>query len=429
MKPIRLIMVSLLLLLYPCASMTALAEIKPNNFNITPLIGGYAFESNQNLEDGSLFGLGFGYNFDEHWGTEVQFNYIDTEVDDTGESVDGYLYRLDGLYHFMPDSKLVPYLAAGIGGITLDPDKSGSDTDAFINGGGGLKYFVTESIALRGDIRYVLSSGSTHNNLAYFLGVIFHFGGKKKVTAPTAQPSVDSDGDGVYDDQDQCPDTPSGATVDSLGCPLDSDGDGVYDYQDNCPNTPSGATVDSLGCPLDSDGDGVYDYQDNCPNTPSGATVDSLGCPLDSDGDGVYDYLDKCPSTPTGARVDENGCPIILKETVSIELKIEFDLNRADIRPQFHKQLKKVADFMKEYPETTVRIEGHTDNAGPDQYNLQLSQKRAESVRQYLINNFSIAPKRLSAKGFGESRPIASNATREGRRKNRRVVAVIFATK
>jgi len=362
-------MVSLLLLLYPCASMTALAEIKPNNFNITPLIGGYAFESNQNLEDGSLFGLGFGYNFDEHWGTEVQFNYIDTEVDDTGESVDGYLYRLDGLYHFMPDSKLVPYLAAGIGGITLDPDKSGSDTDAFINGGGGLKYFVTESIALRGDIRYVLSSGSTHNNLAYFLGVIFHFGGKKKVTAPTAQPSVDSDGDGVYDDQDQCPDT------------------------------------------------------------PSGATVDSLGCPLDSDGDGVYDYLDKCPSTPTGARVDENGCPIILKETVSIELKIEFDLNRADIRPQFHKQLKKVADFMKEYPETTVRIEGHTDNAGPDQYNLQLSQKRAESVRQYLINNFSIAPKRLSAKGFGESRPIASNATREGRRKNRRVVAVVSAIK
>ncbi len=399
MKPIRLIMVSLLLLLYPCTSMTALAEIKPNNFNITPLIGGYAFESNQNLEDGSLKWGGFGYNFDEHWGTEVQFNYIDTKVENTGESVDGYLYRLDGLYHFMPDSKLVPYLAAGIGGITLDPDKSGSDTDAFINGGGGLKYFVTESIALRGDIRYVLSSGSTHNNLAYFLGVIFHFDGKKKVTAPTAQPSVDSDGDRVYDDRDQCPDT------------------------------PSGATVDSLGCPLDSDGDGVYDYQDNCPDTPSGATVDSLGCPRDSDGDGVYDYLDKCPSTPTGARVDENGCPIILKETVSIELKIEFDLNRADIRPQFHKQLKKVADFMKEYPETTVRIEGHTDNAGPDQYNLQLSQKRAESVRQYLINNFSIAPKRLSAKGFGESRPIASNATREGQRKNRRVVAVIFATK
>ena len=231
------------------------------------------------------------------------------------------------------------------------------------------------------------------------MGVTFTFGGKKKVITSTAQPSVDSDGDGVYDDQDQCPDT------------------------------PAGATVDSLGCPLDSDGDGVYDYQDKCPGTPAGATVDSLGCPLDSDGDGVYDYLDKCPSTPAGARVDENGCPIILKETVSIELKIEFDLNRADIRPEFHGQLKKVADFMKTYPETTVRIEGHTDDAGPDQYNLQLSQKRAESVRQYLINNFSIAPERLSAKGFGESRPIASNTTREGRRKNRRVVAVIYATK
>ena len=341
MKPIRLAMVSLLLLLYPCASMTALAEIKPNTFYLTPLVGGYAFEGDQDLEYGSLFGLGFGYNFDKHWGTEVQFNYIDTEVDDTGESVDGYLYRLDGLYHFMPDSKLVPYLAAGVGAITLDPDKSGSDTEVLINGGGGLKYFVTESIPLRGDIRYILSSGSTHHNLAQFVGVTFYFGGKKKVTAPTTQPLVDSDGDGIYDDQDQCPDT------------------------------PAGAKVDSRGCPLDSDGDGVYDYQDNCPDTPAGATVDSRGCPLDSDGDGVYDYLDKCPNTPTGARVDENGCPIILKETVSIELNIEFDLNRAEIRPQYHNQLKKVADFMKTYPDTTARIEGHTDSIGSDENNLK----------------------------------------------------------
>jgi len=392
-------MVSLFLLLYPCISMTVLAEIKPNTFNLTPLIGGYAFEGNQNLEDGPLFGLGLGYNFDKHWGAEVQFNNIDTEVDDTGESVDGYLYRLDGLYHFRPDSKFVPYLAAGIGAITLDPDKSGSETEALINGGGGLKYFATESIALRGDIRYILSSGSTHNNLAYFLGVTFQFGGQKKVSAPAVQPLVDSDGDGVYDDQDQCPDT------------------------------PSGAAVDSLGCPLDSDGDGVYDYQDNCPDTPSGATVDSLGCPLDSDGDGVYDYLDKCPSTPAGASVDENGCSIILKETVSIELNIEFGLDRAEIGPQYHIQLKKVADFMKAYPDTTARIEGHTDSAGPAQYNLQLSQKRSESVRQYLINNFSIAPERLNARGFGESRPIATNTTREGRKKNRRVVAVIYAEK
>jgi OOP family OmpA-OmpF porin len=399
MKPIRRIMVSLLILIYPCATMTARAEIKPNTFNLTPLIGGYAFEGNQNLENGSLYGLGFGYSFDKHWGTEVQLNYIDTEVDDTGQSVDGYLYRLDGLYHFMPDSKLVPYLAAGIGAITLDPDKSGSETEALINGGGGLKYFVTESIALRGDIRYILSSGSRHNNLAQFVGVTFTFGGKKKAIAATSRPSIDSDGDGVYDDQDQCPDT------------------------------PSGAKVDSRGCPLDSDGDGVYDDQDNCPDTPTGATVDSLGCPLDSDGDGVYDYLDKCPNTPTGARVDENGCPIILKETVSIELNIEFDLNRAEIRPQYHNQLKKVADFMRTYPDTTARVEGHTDSAGPSQYNLQLSQKRADSVRQYLINNFRIAPDRLNARGFGESRPIATNTTREGRKKNRRVVAVIYATK
>ncbi len=399
MKPKRMLVVSVLLWIYLCANTTALAEIKPNTFNLTPLIGGYVFEGNQDLENGSLFGLGFGYDFDKHWGAEVQFNYVDSEVDSSGQSVDGYLYRLDGLYHFMPDNKLVPYLAAGVGGLTLDPDKGGSDTNALINGGGGLKYFVTESIALRGDVRYILSSGSTHNNLAYTFGVTFHFGGPEKAAAPAPPPAKDSDGDGVYDDQDQCP------------------------------GTPSGAPVDGVGCPLDSDADGVFDYLDKCPDTPAGAPVDGMGCPLDSDGDGVLDYLDKCPDTPAGAKVDDIGCPVILKETVSIELNIEFDVDKADIKPQYHKQLREVADFMKAYPATTALIEGHTDNTGFNQYNLQLSQKRAESVRQYLIDNFDIAPQRLSAKGFGESRPVASNTTREGREKNRRVVAVISATK
>jgi OOP family OmpA-OmpF porin len=429
MKSIKLLAVSVLWVLFSSSSMKALAEIKPNTFNLTPLIGGYVFEGDQDLKSGSLFGLGFGYDIGKHWGAELQLDYIDTEVDDTGESVDGYLYRLDGLYYFMPDSKLVPYLAAGVGAITLDPDRGDSDTNALFNGGGGLKYFVSESISLRGDIRYILASGSSHHNLAYTVGITFQFGGKKKATAPTALPPSDSDGDGVFDDRDQCPGTPAGAPVDTLGCPLDSDGDGVYDFKDQCPETPVGATVDGVGCPLDSDRDGIDDYKDQCPGTPTGVPVDTLGCPLDSDGDGVYDHLDKCPKTPAGAKVDEKGCPIILKQTVSIELKIEFDLNKVDIKPQYHNQLKKVADFMKEYPATTVLIEGHTDNTGSDQYNLQLSQKRADSVRQYLIDNFSIAPERLSAKGFGESRPIASNATREGREKNRRVVAVISAIK
>ncbi|MBN2398563.1 MAG: thrombospondin type 3 repeat-containing protein, partial [Deltaproteobacteria bacterium] len=120
----------------------------------------------------------------------------------------------------------------------------------------------------------------------------------------------DSDGDGVPNDTDECPDTPEGVKVDERGCPLDSDGDGVPDYLDKCPGTPKGIEVDCDGCPPDSDGDGVPDYLDRCPGTPTGVKVDEWGCPLDTDGDGVPDHLDKCPGTPKGVKVDEWGCPL-----------------------------------------------------------------------------------------------------------------------
>ncbi len=119
----------------------------------------------------------------------------------------------------------------------------------------------------------------------------------------------DSDGDGVKDSRDLCPDTPPGVKVDEDGCALDADKDGVPDYLDQCPNTPAGVRVDKNGCALDSDGDGVPDYLDKCPNTPAHAKVDEFGCPLDSDGDGVPDGIDKCPGTPKGVVVDQSGCP------------------------------------------------------------------------------------------------------------------------
>ena len=129
---------------------------------------------------------------------------------------------------------------------------------------------------------------------------IFAFGG----------PPRDTDGDGVHDGTDRCPDTPVGAVVDEFGCPLDTDTDGVFDGLDRCPNTPAGAVVDEFGCPLDNDADGIADGVDVCPNTPAGAIVDEFGCPLDTDTDGVFDGLDQCPNTPPGAIVDVNGCPL-----------------------------------------------------------------------------------------------------------------------
>ncbi|MFH1138787.1 MAG: OmpA family protein [Pseudomonadota bacterium] len=151
-------------------------------------------------------------------------------------------------------------------------------------------------------------------------------------------------------------------------------------------------------------------------------------CP-DTDQDGVCDQVDKCPGTPRGAKVDAYGCPEMLKESVSYELRVHFDSGKSNVRDQYRAELKKVADLMIAYPYTSVVIEGHTDDVGSDLLNQKLSQARANAVRQYFISNFGLAPSRLTAIGYGESRPIADNKTVDGRQRNRRVVAVVSATK
>ena len=151
------------------------------------------------------------------------------------------------------------------------------------------------------DAPYYDFPAGSHNDFyaTAMIGISFSFSGEK-----------DSDGDGVPDYRDFCPNTPVGVLIDENGCPLDMDGDGVPDYLDKCPQTKRGVKVDKTGCPLDSDGDGVPDYLDKCPNTPKGVIVDKNGCPYDNDGDGVPNYLDKCPDTKPGLKVDAKGCPI-----------------------------------------------------------------------------------------------------------------------
>ncbi len=402
-----------------------LAEIEAGTFSAGPSAGWYVFEDDQDIHNGPVYGLSFGYNYTGNIGVEGTFNFVQTDAAPSYDNVQVYIYRIDGLYHFMPDSKFVPYIAVGGGAITLD-DNSGSDTGAMMNYGAGLKFFLSESFAVRSDIRHIIDFDDSNNNFALTAGLTFLFGKKeKKITPPPVPVPVDSDGDGIYDDMDRCPDTPSGFSVDSAGCQKDSDGDGVYDDMDRCPNTPRGVSVDSAGCPKDSDGDGIYDDMDQCPNTPPGLTVDSAGCPKDSDSDGVYDDMDKCPDTLMGITVDKDGCPVPIKEKVSIELNVEFEFDKAEIKSAYHKHLQKVANFLKTYPDIKVVIEGHTDSIGTDLYNMRLSGRRAESVRRSLVEVYRVPGGRLEAKGFGESVPVAGNDTDEGRQRNRRVVAVI----
>jgi outer membrane protein OmpA-like peptidoglycan-associated protein len=247
---------------------------------------------------------------------------------------------------------------------------------------------------------------------------------------------LDSDKDGVTDNLDKCPGTPAGVAVDKDGCPLDSDGDGVPDYLDKCPGTPAGVKVDKDGCPLDSDNDGVTDNLDKCPGTPAGVKVDKDGCPLDSDGDGVPDYLDKCPGTPIGVKVDKDGCPPVVTVPAHIKaaaakrfcsqpaiLAINFDTDKSDIKPVYYDELKTVGDFLSYFPNAKGEISGHTDSTASNEYNQKLSERRALSVEKYISKTFNVDPGRITTKGYGETKPIASNKTKAGRAQNRRIVA------
>jgi outer membrane protein OmpA-like peptidoglycan-associated protein len=175
--------------------------------------------------------------------------------------------------------------------------------------------------------------------------------------------------------------------------------------------------------PADADHDGVPDSADACPNTPAGEPVDARGCSAsqrDSDGDGVTDDKDKCPDTPAGTKVDSVGCPILFTKPALVLEGVTFEFNKAVLLPQSNTTLDRVAQSLDANPGTRVEVRGYTDATGPTSANMRLSQARAEAVRSYLISK-GVAPDHITAKGYGEADPVASNTTAAGRAQNRRV--------
>ena len=233
--------------------------------------------------------------------------------------------------------------------------------------------------------------------------------------------STDRDGDGVPDDIDRCPDV--AGPKENFGCPWpDRDGDGVPDKDDKCPDQPG--PKENFGCPWgDKDGDGVPDNKDVCPTVPGPA--ENAGCPWpDRDHDGVPDKDDKCPDEPGPA--DNQGCPrkmsliVVKKDRIEIKQQVHFAQGKSRILPDSYELLRQVASAIKDTPALHVRIEGHTDNAGKLDSNMKLSQDRADAVRDFLLKQ-GVATGQLGAEGYGPTRPIASNASRAGKAANRRV--------
>ncbi|NIR36899.1 MAG: OmpA family protein, partial [Actinobacteria bacterium] len=219
----------------------------------------------------------------------------------------------------------------------------------------------------------------------------------------------------------------------------DNDQDGIPDESDHCPLEAEdrNGVDDEDGCPeVDTDGDGLLDPVDQCPEEPEDLDEfeDEDGCPdPDNDGDGILDEHDQCPNDAEviNGVEDEDGCPDesairVTCRAIEINDRIYFETGKAVIRRRSHGLLDQLAAVMGSRPDITkVRVEGHTDSRGRDRYNMELSEQRAAAVRQYLLSR-GIAGDRLLSQGFGETQPLESNDTREGRAANRRVEFLIL---
>jgi OOP family OmpA-OmpF porin len=376
---------------------------------IAPNAGYYIFDQDNNnrVDDAVYYGIDLGFQFNKYFAIQLGYSWLDDPEINTnhirdgyphllvdtdglpgrmGETVDAQLYRLEGILNLDYGSPVIPYLALGYTKLEQDPIfpknevtnfpnnppifSNDEDKDEMVSAGGGIKY-KAGNFRISGDVRALHSWDNEDTDYTAGMSVGYLFAAAEPAPVIEEEPEA---------------------------------------------------------LPGDADGDGVYDEDDQCPGTPPGVEVDSVGCPIDSDRDGVPDYLDKCPGTPFGARVDSDGCPQQIEETITRRIDVKFDTDKSFVQPQFYPQIEAVAQIMREYIRTTVTIEGHTDSVGAADYNQKLSQRRADAVREVLISQFGVDPSRLIAIGYGETRPVADNGNAMGRQENRRVEAVVTAT-
>jgi len=343
-------------------------------------------DEDRNLDDSVAGGqLNLGRQMSERVAMEALLGYSDIDGFPGQEHLEA---GLNVLVHAAPSGAFSPYLLLGVGYLGTETTTGSEENRPTASAGLGFRWKLGDSaVSIRGEYRARLAWESDNNLTDQIgtLGLQFAFGGRTKV----------------------------------LTVPSDSDHDGVADVSDRCPGTGPGVVVDGFGCEfvVDSDGDGVPNDLDRCPNTVAQVEVDTSGCELDSDGDAVVDRLDQCPNTTAGVRVDVNGCE--LQDVIELP-GVNFASNSDRLLAGAEHVLADAAATLRKHPDLVVEVVGHTDSIGSAELNLSLSERRAYTVRDYLINA-GVNSANLTAKGLGEFLPVADNATADGRAINRRV--------
>ena len=366
----------------------------PSDINILPAVsrlsvGRYIGAGFSAELSGSLNKIekGFGYVKD---GEKVDFSFWSADL--------ALQYHFKSLWNKEKVKWFDPFLQVGGGYAAID-----NEGKFRALGGGGVNFWFTENIGINLQTAYhpTFQSDSKEDYFQHAAGITIKFGKK------------DRDKDGVADKDDLCPDEPGKPEL--KGCP-DRDNDGVADKDDACPD--EAGKPELKGCP-DRDNDGIADKDDACPDEAGPAEFN--GCP-DTDGDGVPDNVDQCKDV-AGPK-ENNGCPEVTEEVQKklndFARTILFDVNKATIKPQSATVLNQIVDVLNQYKNAKFSIEGYTDISGKRDKNQKLSEDRAYSVKAYLIEK-GIDESRLTAKGFGPDKPIASNKTKKGRELNRRV--------
>jgi len=390
-------------------------------FSVSPFVGGYTFDGVQKLETAPTYGLRLGYDLTKNLGIEAVGSYLATDGTRGNPSANAFSYRLDLLYNFLADGPLVPYLAAGGGGITIGHGSgfntnpvnylgygNGRNTTGTADIGGGLKYYVTDSIALRGDARQLFVFGQkTMYNWEYTAGLTFLFGGQAARAAAPAEPEPAKAEPAAPPAAEPLPapvPPPAIAPTAALSVAPASIAKGESAKLSWTSENASKCDIQPAIGPVEPQG--------SLDITPAADTSYTLTC---AGAAGT--------TTSSAANIVVAAPKPVAKLCSPTVLDIKFDTNKSNIKPQYYAELKKVGDFLIEYPKAKGVIEGHTDSAGKKASNMKLSQRRAESVRTYLIKTFNIAPERITAKGYGPTKPIASNKTAAGKQKNRRIEA------